>query len=150
MVAPVTDLRPTERLTLDARELMARRPPAFNHPHKKAILARCYPPSAPPSGQIRYARWPTLSPPVSLASTACEVREVEGVFSYPEPPQGCVDWHLNFADPHLFVAYASSLLAQDELQALEHPQLGPVREELLARGMKALTEEDDLPTPVRE
>lgn len=144
----MTDLQPIERLTLDARELMGRRPPTFNHPHKKAILARCYPPSAPPSGQIRHARWPAIAPPGAPANRACEVREVEGVFTYPEPPQGCIDWHLNFADPHLFVAYASSLLAQDELQALEHPQLGSLRDELLARGMKALTQEDDRPTPV--
>jgi hypothetical protein len=39
-------------------------------------------------------------------------------------------WHVNFADPQLFVAYGSQLLAQDELQAAEHPLLGSIREAL--------------------
>ena len=42
-------------------------------------------------------------------------------------------WHVNFADPQLFVAYGSGLLAQDELQAAEHPMLGSVREKALPR-----------------
>ncbi len=33
-------------------------------------------------------------------------------------------WHVNFADRHLFVAYGSPLMAQDEIQCMEHPVLG--------------------------
>jgi hypothetical protein len=55
---------------------------------------------------------------------------------------------VNFADPQLFVAYGSALLAQDELQALEHPILGSLREALLARKLEACTEVAGEPTPV--
>src|SRR6185437_5472216 len=50
----------------------------------------------------------------------------------------------NFADPDLFFGYGSPLLAQDELQCLEHPALGPIR---IALGDHALTEAGP-PTPV--
>jgi len=55
---------------------------------------------------------------------------------------------VNFADAHLFVAYSSSLLAQDELQVLEHPALGSVREAFRAAGEHPLTVEGGKPTPV--
>ncbi len=42
------------------------------------------------------------------------------------------EWWVNFADPHLFVAYGSSLFAQDEIQVAEHPSLGHLREALYA------------------
>ena len=35
-----------------------------------------------------------------------------------EPAGDAMVWHVNFADPELFIAYDSVLLAQDELQAL--------------------------------
>ena len=57
-------------------------------------------------------------------------------------------WHVNISDPQLFVAYGSSLLAQDELQAAEHPLLGSIREALVAENQPALTEENLEPTPV--
>jgi hypothetical protein len=55
---------------------------------------------------------------------------------------------VNFADPRLFVAYGSALLAQDELQAVEHPLLGCIREALLAENQPALTVDAEGPTPV--
>ncbi|MEI2721919.1 MAG: hypothetical protein V9E87_17685 [Gemmatimonadales bacterium] len=48
----------------------------------------------------------------------------------------------------LFFGYGSWLFAQDEMQVLEHPALGAVREALLAGGHRALTLEGDVPTPV--
>ncbi len=56
--------------------------------------------------------------------------------------------HVNFADPELFVAYGSELFTQDEMQVLEHPALGSVREALDAGGHSALTVEGGRPTPV--
>ncbi len=44
--------------------------------------------------------------------------------------------------------YGSSLLAQDELQAAEHPLLGCIREAWLAEGLPARTEDHLIPTPV--
>ena len=46
------------------------------------------------------------------------------------------------------VAYGSALLAQDELQAAEHPVLGAIREALLAEGQPARTEDTTGATPV--
>jgi hypothetical protein len=59
-----------------------------------------------------------------------------------------LEWHVNFADPHLFTAYGTSLFAQDEMQVAEHPILGSLREAILSRGLPALTVEDGSPTPV--
>ena len=60
-----------------------------------------------------------------------------------------VDWHMNFADPELFVAYGSSLLAQDELQVAEHPVLGSLREALVLAGRTPMTVDGrGDPTPV--
>jgi len=137
-----------DQLTFEGAELAARHPPAFGDPHKQAILARVCPPGSKPQGTIHYARWGAVALPEEFPEARLVVRELPGVFTYPTPPEGCFDWHLNFADPQLFVAYGSSLLAQDELQALEHPTLGSLREALLARGMPAVTEQDDQPTPV--
>jgi len=63
-------------------------------------------------------------------------------------PANAVEWHVNFADPHLFVAYGSSLFAQDEMQAAEHPALGALRESLEATGARSTTLDRDGPTPV--
>ncbi|HVP14943.1 MAG TPA: hypothetical protein VMS88_05330, partial [Terriglobales bacterium] len=62
------------------------------------------------------------------------------------PP--CLEWHVNFADPELFVAYGSGLLAQDEMQVAEHPVLACVREALLADGRSARTVEHSRGTPI--
>ncbi len=55
---------------------------------------------------------------------------------------------MNFADPHLFIAYTSGLFAQDEMQVAEHPALGALREALVSDGHEAVTMEHDRPTPV--
>src|SRR5207253_9864149 len=98
------------------------------------------------AGQIHYARHARRPLPEQLGGHRAELFVRAEAFDYAGVDAGV--FHLNFADPQLFVAYGSSLLAQDELQALEHPALGALREALLARGMKALTEEADAPTPV--
>ena len=72
--------------------------------------------------------------------------ELEAMPGYYEYAGGdAATWHVNFADPFLFVAYGSRLLAQDELQCVEHPALGSIREAL---GEHALTEQDNMATPV--
>jgi hypothetical protein len=60
-----------------------------------------------------------------------------------------VDWWVNFADPELFIAYSGSLMAQDELQVLEHPILGSLREHLDATGaVRPVTVDGYNPTPI--
>ena len=61
---------------------------------------------------------------------------------------GAAEWHVNFADPALFVAYGSSLFAQDEMQVAEHPALGALAEALRAGARVALTEQGGKATPV--
>ena len=59
-----------------------------------------------------------------------------------------MEWHVNFADPQLFVAYGTGLLAQDELQVAEHPSLGALREALKAGNHGAITKDESGPTPI--
>lgn len=59
-----------------------------------------------------------------------------------------MEWHVNFADPHLFVAYAGPLFAQDEMQVAEHPVLAALKQALDADGVDSRTDGDAGPTPV--
>jgi hypothetical protein len=85
---------------------------------------------------------------LGAASRRAEVRP--DLYDYEPVPgfEGGLEWHVNFADPHLFVAYAGSLFAQDEMQVAEHPILGSLKETLEAKGMNTLTVENGHPTPV--
>src|SRR5450432_2969468 len=96
------------------------------------------------AGTISVTRWNAAEPPNTLSDT--ELIAMPGYYDYSGDDAGV--WHVNFADPHLFFAYGSSLLAQDELQCAEHPALGSVREALVAEKLAALTEENGIATPV--
>lgn len=75
----------------------------------------------------------------------------EDIFGYEPSVDGRIEWYLNFADPRLFAAYEGPLLAQDELQVLEHPSLASVHEALRRNTRpeaKLLTIEDGSPTPI--
>ena len=135
-----------DRLDIDAADLARRHPPRLRHAHKELVYGLACPPERPLAGRIGYRRFAALSLPEQRTLRPCEVAVRPDVYDY-APGAGTV-WHVNFADPQLFVAYGSALLAQDELQALEHPALGPLREALLAARMQALTEERGEPTPV--
>jgi len=126
--------------------LLAEHPPLLHHPHKKLVFDLACPAGAPHAGRIELTRWDPVPLPTgrSLADTQVEV--LPGYYDYRGGDEGV--WHLNFADPHLFVAYGTALLAQDELQAAEHPLLGSLREALRAEGQPALTVEGGRPTPV--
>jgi hypothetical protein len=57
---------------------------------------------------------------------------IANVFDYESPTEtNVIDWHMNFANCDIFSFYHGSLLAQDELQVVECPQLASVREYLL-------------------
>lgn len=77
---------------------------------------------------------------------AFELRE--DYFTYESPPQGRVDWHLNFAHYDLFCAYGGPLFAQDEMQVTEHPALASLRHALIDSGIDPLTVENGVATPV--
>jgi hypothetical protein len=92
----------------------------------------------------------TLPEFVTRAAAIQRAERREDVYDYApvlkEP--GAVEWHVNFADPNLFVAYGSGLFAQDEMQVVEHPILGALKEALTARGISARTVERQRPTPI--
>ncbi|KAL4456818.1 hypothetical protein ABPG73_002265 [Tetrahymena malaccensis] len=65
------------------------------------------------------------------------------------PNKSKKQWHVNFADQHLFGFYHTNLFAQDEIQCAEHPLLSHVRAaaEYLGKKVAPLTIEDG-PTPI--
>ncbi len=131
---------------------MTLHPPVWRHPNKAAVFAVACPPGTVHRGHIGYTRWPALPLPDAIdpAVATADVVERPGFYDYApvlEPGAG-VEWHVNFADPHLFVAYGSSLFAQDELQVAEHPALGALKEALASGRHPALTVDAGSPTPV--
>ncbi len=134
------------RRSYAAAALFVDHPPRLRHLHKRMVLDAAVPRGTTLAGRIELTRWKPAELPAACTLGATVCTPLPGYFDYAGDQRGV--WHLNFADPNLFFAYGSALLAQDELQAAEHPALGPIREALLAEGQPALTEEDGRPTPV--
>jgi hypothetical protein len=135
-----------QEMELDIAELMPRCPPVWKHAHKRAVHEKVRKEGGEVSGTLRYTRWGGLESLGEVEWRECEVEVQAGFYTYGESNRNT--WHVNFADPRLFVAYGSALLAQDELQVLEHPVLGSLREALLDAELPALTRENGRSTPV--
>ncbi len=121
------------------------------HPHKQLVYEIACPPGTQYVGHINYSRWPAMELPglIDVASALDAAVQRPGFYDYtPFAKRNAVEWHVNFADPHLFAAYSTSLLAQDELQVLEHPALGSVKEAIESTGTMPLTVENGEPTPI--
>lgn len=141
--------KPLESASFDAGRLIRDSPPRMGHKNKRVVYEIACSSGFPFEGEVNYARWPTQQPPgVLLARPPFSIRQ--GVFAYERPADSTTaSWHVNFADPLLFVAYDSPLLAQDELQVAEHPVLGSLRDALVAAGHEPLTVDDQgSPTPI--
>jgi len=123
------------RRDYDAATLIRQHPPRLRHSHKRLVYELCG--GDETSGSITVTRWAAVAPPATVELAATEIIAMAGHYDYAGDDRGV--WHVNFADPQLFVAYGSPLLAQDELQAAEHPVLGSIREALVAEGQPALT-----------
>jgi hypothetical protein len=142
------------RIELAAANLLVDFPPRMRHPHKAALLRHAYPNGRAGEVTMMATRWA----PSQLAEIAFERADAlpmrldlrPDFFDYAESglAASAVEWHVNFADPRLFIAYGSPLLAQDEMQVVEHPLLASVREALLAKQMPALTVDETGPTPI--
>lgn len=130
------------RRTYDPARLLAQHPPKLKHAHKRLVFELAGATGGPP---IELTRWAAAVLPEAVDLASTEVVPSPGYYAY---DGGDGEWHVNFADPQLFVAYGSPLLAQDELQAAEIPLLGSIREALLAEKVAALTEEAGQATPV--
>lgn len=63
-----------------------------------------------------------------------EVARKKGCFAYPESQGDTLHWTANFADSRLFSFCQGPLLAQDELQVLEHPALAHLKAALDGQG----------------
>ena len=144
-------MQPIERQTFDAAGLMAEHPPVLRNANKRAVFDVACPEGARHQGEVTYTRWRAMPLPETWSpQRALEIQELrEDVYDYAPALGGdAMEWHVNFADPHLFVAYSGSLFAQDEMQVAEHPVLGALKEALAARGGSALTVERGEPTPI--
>lgn len=139
-------MEPLFRKTWDAAALMEQHPPRWQHPYKKLAAALTCPAETVHQGTIEVTRWPALSLPELLPVHSPFIEAHPEYFGY--EPSDTAEWYLNFADRSLFGYYGGPLLAQDELQVLEHPALGAVREALLSEKLPALTVEGGKPTPV--
>jgi hypothetical protein len=133
--------------TLDLGELHARHPVQFDHPHKRRIHEAL--PAWPRTGSVGVSRWAPAWPEAVPHPRGLDRRVVHGAFAYDDPVDDhVVHWYPNFADPDLFAFWDGPLLAQDELQALEHPTLGAIRQWLLAQDLPTSTvDADGRPTP---
>lgn len=143
---------PLERFEIETERLMEQHPPVWHHPNKQLVFTIACAPGSRPQGTINYTRWGAMPLPAEIDVRAADglVEPREDAYDYAPTlsDPGAVEWHVNFADAHLFVAYSSGLFAQDEMQVAEHPALGSLREALLVREFPALTVEAGRPTPV--
>lgn len=117
-----------DRLQLSAEELDREFPPQWQHPNKVAAWEMVQE-GGPVRGMLTYSRWAEVDA-WPAPSADLEVRVLPGVFEYGTHQPGWMSWHLNFADPEVFGYYGGPLLAQDEMQVLEHPALGSLKDYL--------------------
>jgi hypothetical protein len=136
-----------ERTRFDVADITERYPPRFWDGNKKAVYEHASR-GTPDRGTIEMARWPERPVPRQVEEGR-PVALSPDVFPYAAAPEGECHWYLNFADEVLFAAYASSLLAQDELQVLEHPALGSVQNACRATtGIPTTLDSAERPTPI--
>jgi hypothetical protein len=137
-------------LNIDGESLFKEYPPVWHDDNKLIVFEIAKSSGYSFDGKISYRRWRPFVLPKRIDDQRLKFSAHAGVFKYTEQKDPrIVDWHLNFADPDLFVAYGSELLAQDEIQVAEHPILGSVREMLVSNNRFAETLDDDgNPTPI--
>ncbi|MFN8177613.1 MAG: hypothetical protein U0167_06790 [bacterium] len=145
-------VEPLDRDVFDAAELVALHPPLLWNPNKRVVFQVACPRGSSARGRISYSQWPAMPLPESAdlrrASQLVEARADVYDYAPAMTDPRAVEWHVNFADPHLFVAYGSGLFAQDEMQVAEHPALGSLKEALEARRCPVRTVAGGRPTPV--
>ena len=135
------------RRLFDRAELADRFPPQFTHPNKVAFSRQVA--GDPVPGYLEVSRWATEELPESRSPWRPRLVDRPGYFTYDEADAPLRrHWHLNFAHYDLFSAYAGPLLAQDEMQVLEHPDLVSVRQALVAERLSTLVTENGMATPI--
>ena len=144
-------MTPIERLDFNAAELVREHPPAWRNSNKQVVYEIACPPGSVHHGRIGFTRWEATVVPAAVESARADlVLARPGFYDYAPvlEPTEAVEWYVNFADPHLFVAYGGPLFAQDEIQVAEHPALGALREALDAARIQSTTLGRAGPTPI--
>ncbi|GAB2478733.1 hypothetical protein [Algoriphagus taiwanensis] len=141
-----------ERFTFEASKLMVEEPAQLFSKNKRIVYDLSCPPSAVYHGKIEYSRWQKMDLPeeVYLGNKSIKPILQEGYYDY-EPIESQVpvkEWHVNFADGDLFIAYGSDLFAQDETQVAEHPVLASLKQKLNTLRSDPYTVEHGEPTPI--
>jgi hypothetical protein len=138
-------MTPIYRKSFDRIDLNDRVPARFTNANKRAFIEMVE--GLPVPGTIDVARWTAVSLPTKRSGRRPHLETKVGYFTYDSDTDSKMHWHLNFANFDLFSAYAGTLLAQDEMQVLEHPDLARVRHALQAEGLSTLVTDRDGPTP---
>mmetsp|Transcript_344 Transcript_344/g.729 ORF Transcript_344/g.729 Transcript_344/m.729 type:complete len:351 (-) Transcript_344:191-1243(-) len=148
--------------TFEIRELARQYPPAWQHENKR-IVARIAGDDKQTPGSITVSRWKADNhlPLTIVGDQVTSVVPHKGFFSYNHPTPGEEDedddstmhWHMNFADPLVFAHGEGPLLAQDELQIVEHPILCSIGKALQHTThdddeLRNLTREQGVATPI--
>lgn len=137
------------RQEYDAAALVAEYPPRWANANKQLIDRLVNASGRSPAGRLVYTRWRAADIPDEIARhPGLEIEPRADFYTYVPAVPGADEWHVNFADPHLFCAYGSDLFAQDEMQVVEHPALGSLLEALLKQREEVLTIQRGRPTPV--
>lgn len=138
-----------EQAVFQAAELIKNYPPRWHNHNKEVVFGIACSSVYPFEGQIMFSQWKE-EPPPAVVTGRSQFSVRSGFFDYAIPTEPTVvNWHMNFSDPHLFCAYNSSLLAQDELQVAEHPILGSLYESLVSSGKPPRTVDNEgRPMPI--
>lgn len=139
----------TARKQWDSHQLSKNMKPKFHHSNKELLFKLAFSNGISNNGTLGYSRWSSRPLPALLTEGETEVLQRPGFFDYEvsSSPQ-VAEWHMNFANNEIFSAWATSLLAQDELQVAEHPALIGMRIEAMKEGISLWSVEDCAPTPI--
>ncbi|KAJ6230619.1 poly adp-ribose glycohydrolase [Anaeramoeba flamelloides] len=141
-------------LSFELKTLISEFEPEFTHLTKSLCNEKITRSSKPLFGNLSFSKWSLFPIKNRLLIKNTEVKETLGPFDYvTSENDNEVHWYPNFADYYLFGFYSGPLLAQDELQVLEHPSLGSLRQALihdtsLPKNATPLTRKNGVPTPV--
>ncbi|KAJ3449149.1 poly adp-ribose glycohydrolase [Anaeramoeba flamelloides] len=141
-------------LSFELKTLISEFEPEFTHITKSLCNEKITRSSKPLFGNLSFSKWSLFPIKNQLLIKNTEVKETLGPFDYvTSENDNEVHWYPNFADYYLFGFYSGPLLAQDELQVLEHPSLGSLRQALihdtsLPKNATPLTRKNGVPTPV--
>lgn len=141
-------MKPDATLQCDAADLSLLHPPAFVDSNKRAVHAMAVD-GPSPKGRVAFSRWraPALDAWARREPVPLEV--VPGFFTYAIPDTDTErHWHVNFANYDVFSCYAGPLLAQDEMQVLEHPALASIRLAAISGGLSTLCTDGREPFPI--